>query len=147
MTPVILQGTNSQPLSFCCFPKICESRGPKVDLFCLMGSLDCTVKDNWCYMWFSMVHTFKYNYLIMFTVYEYVHVYIEIGNHIYISRAWYLYIYICIYMCVYFIYIHFILLWHTLTLQHLHIYFNYILLSSYSLKVDTQSTVDPNFLW
>lgn len=97
---------------------------------------------------FLCTHTFIYNYLIMFTVYEYVHVYIELGNHIYIyiSRAWCIYIYMCLFLYIH-IYIHFIFLWHTLTLQHLHIYFNYILLSSYSLKVDTsRSRLIPTFM-
>ena len=35
-------------------------------------------------MVFYGTHTFIYNYLRMFTVYEYVQVYTEIGNHIYI---------------------------------------------------------------
>ena len=58
-------------------------------------------------MWFSMVHTFIYNYLIVFTVYEYVHVYIEIGNHIYIYTGPDIFIYAYIYMCVFiYIYLH-----------------------------------------
>lgn len=52
---------------------------------------------------FLCTHTFIYNYLIMFTVYEYVHVYIELGNHIYIyiSRAWCIYIYVFIFIYTY----------------------------------------------